>query len=185
MAIDGESGAIHHFRAMRVIVLAIVCGLALSWASPRLARADGDYFGKDAPEDKITFRKYKERTSKERLVIGSFFAGTALFAGVGAYFTFDSRSKANEVGVVGGHTGLIYTRDLDDTREDALRSRNLAIASYAIGGLFLAGAIVALYLTDPGSEVVSIGDEKPPKPPVPVSMTAIPGGAMIGGSWRF
>lgn len=170
---------------MRVIAFAVLCGLLALSAGPPPARAQGDYFGKDAPEEKVTFRKYKDRTPGQRLVIGSLFAGAALFSGIGVYFTLDSRSKANDVGAVGEHTGLIYTPEIDETREGALRSRKFAIVSYTIGGVFLAGAIAALYVTDPGSEVVSIGDEEPPKPPVPVSVTALPGGAMVEGTWRF
>ena len=184
-AVDGGSGTIHHPGPMRVIVFATVCGLLCPALSPGPALAGGDYFGEDAPEDQITFRKYKERSNRQRLIIGALFGGAALFGGVGLYFNFDARSKSDEVSVVGNHTGLTYTQDLEDTRTGALRSRNVAIASYSVGGLFLIGAIVAFYLTDPGSEVVSVGDEEPPGPTVPVTVAPIPGGAVVGGTWRF
>jgi len=166
-------------------VFATVFGLlSLAWR-PGPALAGGDYFGEDAPEDQITFRKYKERTNKQRLFVGALLGGAVLFGGVGVYFNLDARSKSDEVSVVGSHTGQIYTQELEDTRSGALSSRNFAIASYSVGGLFLIGAAVAFYMTDPGSEVLTVGNEKPPEPAVPVTVAPIPGGAVVGGTWRF
>jgi hypothetical protein len=172
---------------MRWIVTALLASAVAVAGSVRTASAQ-DYFGDDAPDDKIQFRTDIPRTTEQRIVIASLFGGAALFGGLGLLFHLDSRSKSDEVSAAGEHTGLIYDPSLEDTRKGALRSRTLAIVGYSLGGALVIAGAVALYLTEPGTRVVTVGEEKDePKPanPVPVSIVPIEGGAMVGGSWSF
>lgn len=165
---------------------ALIVGLAVV-ASALPAHADGDYFN-DASEGKeITFQLDRPRTSGQRLLIGGLLAGAALSAGVGLYFHLDSRDKTGDVEAVDQHTGRIYTEEVAATRSGAFSSRRWAIAGYAVGGLFIAGTVVALAITDPGKERITVGKDgaEPPAPVMPVSILMVPGGALVGGAWSF
>ena len=167
--------------------LALLAGIAVLLGGAR-ARADTDYFGQDAPpgDEQIAFRVERSRTTKQRVLIASLLGGAAVAGGIGLYYHLDSRDKSGEVEAVGEHSGRIYTPAVDAVRRGALDSRDRAIVGYAAGGLLLAGAVVALYVTDPGSETVTLSDDRtPPDPVVPVSILALPGGAGVAAGWRF
>jgi hypothetical protein len=153
------------------------------------AHADSnDYFGKDAPDEHISFQVDKSRTKKQKIVIASLAAGAVVFGGTGLLFHLDSRSAANEVGAVGLHTGMTYTPELDDTRSRAYSSRTFAIVGYSVGGAFVVATVVALIVTQPGSERYTVGsDEDESSPPVVSGLTVVPavGGAYVGGTWSF
>jgi hypothetical protein len=86
----------------------------------------------------------------------------------------------------GRHTGRIYTDELDDTRRAALRSRNLAIASYAVGGGLLIGTFIAYLVTDPGEEVVHVGTEADAGGAAAhLLFEPTDDGAVVGGAWSF
>jgi hypothetical protein len=162
---------------MRAKVLLLA--LAGVLAATGVARAD-DYFGGD--DGRVVYRIDKDRSKNERLAIAGLAGGAVLFGGIGLLFHLDSRSASNEVSAVGSHTGRTYTPAVDDTRSGALQSRNLAIVGYSIGGALLVSSVVALLLTEPGAELVTVGTEPQPSP---VSITPLPGGAAIGGTWSF
>jgi hypothetical protein len=168
----------------RILILAAL----LAVAAPTAARAQTDYFGGDAPPEDITFRTDKSRTTRQRILIAGLFGGAAVMGGVGLGFHLDSRSKSDQVSAVGDHTGRIYTPEVDDTRRAALRSRTLAIVGYGAGGALLVAGVIAYFVTEPGTRVVTVGKHKqdqPPPPPVPVSVAPLPGGAMAAAAWSF
>jgi hypothetical protein len=165
---------------MRAIAISTTVVLALALvASP--ARAETDPSAGDVPDGDVQFQLERSRTKKQRVVILSLLGGAAVFGGVGLLFHLDSRSASDEVSAVGAHTGRVYDAALDDTRNRALRSRNLAIAGYAVGGAALVGALVAVIITEPGTEVFTVGTEAA----TPVSLAPRPGGFVVEKAWRF
>jgi len=117
-------------RAMVRPIAALSALLLLALAG----RAHGQerYF-QEGRTDTISFNVDRERNTQQRILIASLFGGAVVFGGVGLLFHIDSKNKADEVSTDSGrHTGRIYTEELDDTRSAAIRSRNFAIASYAL-----------------------------------------------------
>ncbi|HUH02468.1 MAG TPA: hypothetical protein VML75_10755 [Kofleriaceae bacterium] len=169
------------------LVLVPVVALACLATVPREACADTDYFGEDAPTQDISFRTDIPRTRNQRIVIASLFGGAALFGAVGVGFHLDSRSKSDAVSALGDHTRVTWDDSHESTRSSALRSRTLAIVGYSAGGVLLVAGTIALYLTEPGTNVVTVGDEAEtaPSPVVPVSLVPVRGGAVVGGTWSF
>ena len=172
-------------RPMSVLPLLFV---TLAWAGPARAQ-ESDYF-RQGGTGELTFKVDRERNTRQRVLIASLFGSSVLFAGVGLLFHIDSKNKSDEVSTdAGRHSGRIYTAELDDTRSAAIRSRNLAVASYAVGGGFLIGTFIAYLLTDPGQETLEVGTEvvgrrsDGARPRVLVEPTE--GGALVGGAWRF
>ena len=159
---------------------------SLAWAGPVRAQQQ-DYF-QQGKSDTLTFTVDRERNSKQRILIASLFGSSVLFGGVGLLFHIDSKNKSDEVSTGSGrHSGRVYTEDLDDTRRAALRSRTVAIATYAVGGGFLVGTLVAYLLTDPGQETVHVGTEAVGEGGARARLLVEPtdGGALVGGAWRF
>lgn len=128
--------------------------------------------------DDISFKVDKERSSGNKIALAALGGTAALFTGVGVLFTLDSQSKADEVNSGGQHTGLVWTQEREDTRESALRSRNIAIATYSIGGAVLLATAVFFIVTDPGEEVVVYNSRGP-------TVTPIEGGAIVGAHWSW
>ncbi len=156
--------------------------LFFAWSAPAGAQ---DYFQQGGSEA-LTFQVDRERTTRQKVVIGSLFGGSVLFGGVGLLFHIDSKHKSDEVSTdAGHHTGHIYTEELDDTRRAAIRSRNFAIASYALGGGLLVGTLVAYLLTDPGQETIRVGTEAADGSGARLLVAPTDSGALVGGSWRF
>lgn len=170
--------------ALVLVPVVVLAGLA---TVPREACADTDYFGEDAPTQDITFRTDLPRTRNQRIVIASLFGGAALFGAVGLAFHLDSRSKSDEISALGDHTRVIWDDSHENTRTAARRSRTLAIAGYSAGGVLLVAGTIALYLTEPGTKVITVGEEAEtaPAPIVPVSLVPVPGGAVVGRTWSF
>jgi hypothetical protein len=168
------------------LVLAPALTLCLQGALSRPACADTDYFGEDAPTQDISFRTDIPRTRTQRIVIASLFGGAAVFGGLGLAFHLDSRSKSDEVSALGEHTGRIWDAAHEDTRASAETSRTLAIVGYSLGGALVIAGAVALYVTEPGTTIVTVGTERAaPAPTVPVSLVPVRGGAVVGGAWSF
>lgn len=175
-----------------VIAGLVVAGPAAVRAEPRVPSAatavagdQPDYFGKRTVPQKVSFRQAKPRTRKQHILLASLFGGAVAFGGLGLYFHLDSRDASDEISLVGGEPSRTYDRSVDKTRDRALRSRVLAIVGYSVSGAFLVATIVAMAMTQPGEEIVTIDQEKAPKNTVPVSVIPIRGGAMVGKAWRF
>jgi hypothetical protein len=167
----------HHRSAMRAkVALLALAGVLFATGG---AHAD-DYFGSD--DGRVVYRLDKSRTKQQRLVIAGLAGGAVVFGGIGLLFHLDSRSASDRITEVGEHSGRTYTPEIDDQRSDALRSRNLAIAGYTIGGALVIASVVALLITEPGAELVTVGNEQQPSP---VSIVPLPGGAVVGGTWSF
>lgn len=167
---------------------AALAALGLFAAAPASAQ---DYFGR-TETDNVSFRIDKERTSEQKILIGSLLGGAVLFGGVGLLFTLDSDSKSNEVSAVGMHTGRVYTPELEQTRKDALRSRNFAIGSYAVGGALLVATGIAFIATHPGTEELNMeeyqrrhDEERREESSSRTLITPVRGGALVGRSWLF
>ena len=181
----------HHPGFMKLIVVltsAAVLMLGVSVAAPSALADSNDYFGKDAPDEHVSFHIEKSRTKKQKIRLAILGAGAVLFGGAGLLFHLDSRSASNEVGAVGTHTGRVYTSELDDTRDRAYSSRTFAIVGYSIGGAFAVATIVVAILTQPGTERYTVGqEEEGAVPPVTsgVSVSPTNGGAYVGGTWSF
>jgi hypothetical protein len=169
---------------MRAMVrpLAALTAVALTLGGAGRARAQDTYF-QSGSSDSFTFKVDRERTTQQRVLIASLFGGTVLFGAIGVAFHIDSKNKSDEVSTTSGHlSGRIYTHELEDTRQAAVRSRNLTIASYAIGGGFLVGTFIAYLLTDPGQETVHVGTEAAT---ARLRIEPTDGGALVGGVWSF
>jgi hypothetical protein len=170
----------------RILLLAAVV-VAVA-AAPTRAHAQ-DYFGGDTPPEEITFRTDKPRSRGQRILLASLFGGAALAGGIGLVFHLDSRSKSNQVSAVGDHTGRVYDEEVDATRRGALRSRTAAIVGYGVGGAALIAGVIAWFVTEPGTEVVTAGKDKDTKPPPPtappVSLAPLPGGVLASAGWTF
>lgn len=160
---------------------ALALALTLALAGAGRAHAQQDYF-QSGSSDAFTFVVDRERTTEQRVLIASLFGGSVLFGAIGVVFHIDSKNKSDEVSTDSGrHSGRIYTEDLEDTRQAAVRSRNLTIASYALGGGFLVGTFIAYLLTDPGEETVHVGTEAAAR----LRVEPTDGGALVGGAWSF
>ncbi len=158
--------------------MALATGLLLVSTS---AKAEPDYFGKSGGDD-IKIRLDKPRTGKQRIVIGALLGGAVVFGGLGVGFHLDSRSVSDELGAK-DFTGLVYTREREDLRRRGVRSRAIAIGGYAVGGVLLISTVVALLVTQPGTELLTI-DSQPVK--TPVSLVPLrDGGAVVSGAWSF
>jgi hypothetical protein len=156
--------------------------LLLAWS----ARAGAQDYFQQGGSEALTFKVDRERTMRQKVVIGSLFGGSVLFGGVGLLFHIDSKHKSDQVSTdAGHHTGQVYTQELDDTRHAAVRSRNIAIASYAVGGGLLIGTFIAYLLTDPGQETIRVGTEAAGGSGARLLVAPTERGALVGGSWRF
>jgi hypothetical protein len=134
------------------------------------------------PSGTMSFEVDLERNTRQRVLIASLAGGALALGGVGLLFHLDSRDKSDAISASGSHTGLIYSREVDDVRRSALRSRKLAIVSYGLGIGMLAGTLVAFVMTDPGRETIVVGGE----PATPeLSLEVAEGGAVVGRSWSF
>lgn len=152
---------------MRLLLVLSLAALAATPA-PALAQASDD----------ISFKVDKERTGSNKIVLASLGGAAAVFTGVGVLFTLDSKSKSEEVNSGGLHTGLVWTAEREDTRESAIRSRNVAIVNYSIGGALTLATIIYYIATDPGEEVVIYNSRAP-------TITPVAGGAVFGARWSW
>lgn len=156
--------------------------MVLALAASGDARADTDYFGNEAPKEGVTFKVEGSRTRTQRIWLGGLGGATALAGGLGLYFHLDSRDASNEVSTSRSTlgAGYTYTLEREATRERALRSRNIAIGAYAVGGVLLVSTIVALVKTQPASAEVRVRSADPATSVVP-----LPGGAFAARTWSF
>lgn len=158
---------------MRAVALALVAAAA---AAPP-ARAQ------PAPGDAIRFKVENERTRAQAITLLSLGGSAVVFGAVGLAFNLDSRDKSSQVSRSGPPSGLVWTAEREEIREAAIRSRNLAIAGYAVGGGLALATIIYYIATDPGEREVSYA----PGAPVGAapSLLLAPGGAVLGARWSF
>ena len=123
------------------------------------------------------------RTREQKIVLGSLMAAGTIAGLLGVYFHLESRSAANDVSesVFNGQT---WTSDRQARLEEGERSKTRAGISYAMGGAFVIGAIVALIVTEPKSEKAVIRPRHAGNTVSPL-VSPIPGGAMAGAGWSF
>lgn len=183
-----------------VILLSASCALLFALARPARAQTptagtqpsttrvqanQPDYFGNKQVSQKVSFRQAKPRTHKQHMILAGLFGGALAFGGVGLYFHLDSRDATDKLQIATLEPTLTYDRTVDSTRDRAFRSRTVAIVGYSIAGAFLAATVVALAMTQPGDEIVTVDDAAEPKTVVPVSIAPTRGGAMVGKAWSF
>lgn len=170
---------------VRPIVVLCLILTTLGRVTPAGAQQQPGYFQQGGSEA-LTFKVDRERNTRQRILIASLFGSSVLFAGVGVLFHIDSKNKSDDVSTdAGRHSGRVYTEELDDARRAGVRSRNLAIAGYAVSGGFLIGTLVAYVLTDPGQETVQVGTEAATGSGRTLVVAPTDGGALIGGYWSF
>jgi hypothetical protein len=134
--------------------------------------------------DSISFKVERERTTRNKITIVSLGGASVLFVGVGALFNLDSKSKSDEVSTGGAQlTGEVWTAEREQTREQAIRSRNVAIATYSIGGALALATAIFYIATDPGEELVSV-EAGSPVTGAP-TFTPVEGGAVVGARWSW
>jgi hypothetical protein len=154
---------------MRTLVIALVLALATP------ARADTDYFAKHTDATKVTVQHRRARTTNARLLIGGLVLGAAATGGLGVYFNLQSRDVANQLSAVHSKIVGVWTPALQATYDRGQRDGSLAIAGYALAGAFLAGTIVAIIWTNPGSETTQLAP----------TAEVVHGGAVVGGTVHF
>lgn len=159
--------------------LAAILVLTLGAGSARAE--EPDYFDRNPNEGStIRVRREKSRTLGQKLLIGGLLVGAAASLGAGAYYNLDSRDAANEVSSNDDLTGETWTAEHQATYDRAGTSGTKAIVGYALGGGFVAGAIIAAWLTQPGDEEVAVGARAARAVVAPVA-----GGALLGGAWSW
>jgi len=147
------------------------------------ARAgEPDYFKNANDGSAIKLRREKSRTPAQKLAIGGLLLGAAISIGVGVYYNLDSREAANEVSANDDLTGETWTPALQDTYDRAGDSGTIAMVGYALGAMFLGGAIFAAWQTQPGEEQVTI--VLAPRR-AGATVTPMVGGAMVNGAWSW
>jgi hypothetical protein len=175
------------FDKHRLGVAVGVIGVVL--AAPRLAPADTpttpaaaaaapagntpDYFA-PKPHGAVRVRVARERCRADKLLIGGLLAGTGLFAVSGVYFHLDSRAAAEEVSA-DNPTGQRWSDELADTYDRGQRSATIAKVSYALAGAAAVATLIAVWLTDPGEELVEAR----------VGATVVDDGGIVGAAWQF
>jgi len=116
-------------------------------------------------------------TDNIEFVVGLTGVGLVL-TGLGVFYNFDSRSASNAVNAV-MPTGQPWTTGDQIDYDDAHRYAHDAAIFYSLGGAVLIGALVTWIATAPDDHTVVI------RPHAAPTIAPTPGGAVLGGSWRF
>ncbi len=107
-------------------------------------------------------------------------AGAGVLAGAaGLYFHLDARSVGEGV-EADRFTGRVWTQAQADLVARAERSSAVAAVCYGAGGALVLGAAIAYIVTEPRSETSVIRTTHA----IP-AVAPVPGGAVLGGAWRF
>lgn len=154
-------------RPSRLVPAACLVALAAS-AVP--AHADKD----------IVIEIPGERSTENKILLGSLAGGGLVLGLLGAYWHLDSRSASNDVSS-DRFTGHAWTAEDEALVDRADRSRTRAIMAYSAGGVLLIGAAVVYIVTEPKSETTVIHPHGRGTPTV----SPTEGGAMLGGMWSF
>jgi len=162
-------------RMLRVLLVVAVVGVVAP-AHADTPTPEVDYFHKGGA-GKVVVRRDLSRTRNQKLLIYGLAGGAALFAGVGAYFHYDSKRIADELSAdIDQHQR--WSDELQDRYDRGQLDGKIAIASYVISAGLVAATIVVVLKTDPGTELVGPGGSKP-------VATVVPGGATVGASWSW
>ena len=155
------------YRPSRLVPVACLLALAAAHAP---ARADKD----------IVIEIPGERSTENKILLGSLAGAGFLFGALGAYWHLDSRSASNDVSS-DRFTGHAWTADDQALVDRADRSRGRAIIAYSAGGALLIGAAIVYIVTEPKSETAVIRPHGRGTPTV----APTEGGAVLGGMWSF
>jgi|HubBroStandDraft_6_1064221.scaffolds.fasta_scaffold169310_3 hypothetical protein len=143
--------------------------------APAAVVGNANVVGADHP---IVVTTPGERSAQNiQLVAGIAGIGLVL-TGLGVFYHLDSRSTSNTVSA-SGPTDQPWT-DADQAQYD--HAHSLAVEAgvfYGLGGAVLVGALVMWLVTAPDEQRVVI------QPRVMPTVTPAPGGALLGGAWRF
>jgi hypothetical protein len=133
-----------------------------------------------ADKDEIVIEIPGERSTENKILLGSLAGAGLVLGALGAYWHLDSRSASDEVSA-DSFTGRAWTAEDRALFDQAERSRGRAIIAYTAGGALLIGAAVLYIVTEPKSERAVIRPHGRGSP----SVTATDGGAILGGMWSF
>lgn len=172
-----------------LVAAAVAAAVAVGGAGPAVAQDDGgggvDYFS-EQKKTPLTYRMEGERTRKHKIVILSLAGGTLLTAGLAVYFHLQSDEASDDVTQLSGdHSGLIYTQEIDDRRQDAIDNRNLATGMYIVSGAVLVSTVVAFILTTPDDEILEYGSSGDSQVSTAPYVAPIEGGLMVGKTWIY
>lgn len=173
--------------ARYLAVAAVAAGLVAvgsGRAAAQAAPSSQDYFT-EQKSNRLTYRVEGERTRTAKIALWSMAGATLVTGGLGVVFNLQSRDAANDVrALTGEHTGLVYTRELDQRRQDAETYGTVATVFYAVGGALALGTIVTFIVTSPPDrleEYKSGADSRVAGPYV----VPVDGGAVLGAGWSF
>jgi hypothetical protein len=126
----------------------------------------------------ITVTTPGERSSRNIQFIAGLAGAGLVLVGVGVFYNLDSRDSANAI-TASGATGQPWSggdqADYDQNHDQRVR----AAVFYSIGGAALIAALATWIFTAPADQVTVI------QPHVTPTVTPAPGGALLGGQWRF
>jgi hypothetical protein len=120
-----------------------------------------------------------ERSTANVVALAGIAGAGAIAGAIGVYFNLDARSAQQDVSA-DRFLNRPWTQAQVDLVERADRSSTRAGICYGIGGALLLGAAIAFIVTDPKSETSVIRTTRATPTVVPA-----PGGAVLGGAWRF
>lgn len=120
-----------------------------------------------------------ERSTANIVTLAAIAGAGAIVGGIGVYFNLDARSAQQDV-EANKFTAKPWTEVQVALVERADRSSTRAGIAYGVGGALLIGATVAFIITAPKSEtsVIRTTSATP-------TIAPAPGGAVLGGAWRF
>jgi len=159
----------------RLVAACVLVGLAL----PASARGD-DYFDKETDAGEMTFRVPRPRSRGAWILIGSLGGAAALVGGTGVLFHLSGNSQTDKVEAP-GPTGLIWTRERQDTFDSAVFRRRVAFTAYGVASGLLIATVVAFIQTDPGTKLIRVGTEKADR----TDIRLLPGGGLVTREWSF
>jgi len=120
-----------------------------------------------------------ERSTANVVVLAAVAGAGAIAGAVGVYENLDARSAQHAV-AANRFLGRPWTQAEVALVDRAERSSTRAGIAYGVGGALLVGAAVAFIVTAPRSETSVIRTTRA----TPLVAPA-PGGAVVGGAWRF
>lgn len=145
--------------------------------------ADGGptYFAAPRGRD-IVIESREDRSTSNITLLAALGGAGAITGAIGVYFNLDARSASDEVSA-NKFTGEVWNEERQEAFDRANRSSALAGVFYGIGGALLLATAITYIVTEPETEKILIRPHANSKPQPLVAPT--PGGALLGGSWRF
>lgn len=120
-----------------------------------------------------------ERSTSNIVTLAAIAGAGVIVGAVGLYFNLDARSAQQDV-ESNKFTAKPWTETQIALVDRAERSSTRAGIAYGVGGALLLGATVAFIITAPKSETSVIRTTRATPTVAPA-----PGGAVLGGAWRF